>query len=339
MKQLVTQKPLQLVMSDVPQPAVQNDGDVLVKVKAAGICGSDVHIYHGTSPVATYPRVMGHEVVGVVAETAAGVKKVKVGDHVIIDQVINCGHCYPCRIGRPNICCHLQVRGVHVDGGYREYLVADETAMHVLPKKLPFADAIMIEPLSIAFQAISRAQIVASDTVFILGAGALGKSLIKAVLLTGATIIVADTIEERLNEAIAIGAHHVVNAANTDTIAAVRNLTGGYGPTVSIDAAGILDSLAELAEITCNAGRIITMAFLAQPSQIAQFKITAKELDIRGSRLQNNKFPEVIAAYRQNLLDLGGLVSHQIPFADAQKAFDMIDGKDVSIKKIVLTFD
>jgi L-gulonate 5-dehydrogenase len=330
---------MELVMCDVPQPVPEHPGDVLVKVKAAGICGSDVHIYHGTSPVATYPRVMGHEVVGVVAGTGPGVTRVRPGDHVIVDQVMNCGQCYPCSVGRPNVCCRLKVRGVHVDGGYREYMVVDETALHLLPPELPFADAIMIEPLSIAFQAKDRAQIVASDTVFILGAGALGKSLIKAVLLTGASIIVADVVEERLAEAAALGAHHTINSAKTDMITAVRALTGGDGPTVSIDGAGVLDSLAQLAEVTCNAGRIITMAFLDQPSSIAQFKITAKELDIRGSRLQNNKFEEVIAAYRNKELDLTGLVSHRLPFADAQKAFDRIDAKDPSIKKIALLFE
>ncbi|MDU4959095.1 MAG: zinc-binding alcohol dehydrogenase family protein [Sporomusaceae bacterium] len=339
MKQLVTQKPHQLVMCEAPRPEIGQAGEVLVKVKAAGICGSDVHIYHGTSPVATYPRVMGHEVVGVVEQIGDGVTKVKPGDHVIVDQVISCGHCYPCSIGRPNVCCHLQVRGVHVDGGYREYMVVDETALHLLPQDLPFADAIMIEPLSIAFQAKDRAQITARDTVFILGAGALGKSLIKAVLLTGAKIIVADVVEERLAEAAELGAHHTVNSAKTDMIAAVRELTGGYGPTVSIDGAGIVDSLAQLAEVTCNAGRVITMAFLEQPSPVAQFKITAKELDVRGSRLQCHKFEEVIAAYRDKKIDLSGLVSHRIPFAEAQQAFDRIDARDTSIKKVALLFD
>lgn len=339
MKQLLTKKPLELVMCEAPQPAIEHAGDVLIKVKAAGICGSDVHIYHGTSPVATYPRVMGHEVVGVVERTGAGVTKVNAGDHVIVDQVINCGHCYPCSIGRPNVCCHLQVRGVHVDGGYREYMVVDETALHLLPKELPFADAIMIEPLSIAFQAKDRAQITDQDTVFILGAGALGKSLLQAALLTGAQIIVADVVEERLAEAAALGAQHTVNAAKTDMIAAVRALTGGYGPTVSIDAAGIVDSLAQLAEVTCNAGRVITMAFLAQPSPVAQLKITAKELDVRGSRLQCHKFEAVIAAYRDHKIDLTGLVSHRIPFRDAQTAFARIDAKDPSIRKIALVFD
>jgi len=339
MKALQVVKPYELKMVEVVKPQLQSDNEVLVKIKAAGICGSDVHIYHGTSPVATYPRVMGHEIVGIVEKIGAAVTKVQVGEHVIIDQVVSCGTCYPCRINRPNVCCNLKVRGVHLDGGYREYVVANEKAMHILPKDMPFTEAVMIEPMSISLQAKSRAEVVDDDVVFILGAGALGKSLIKAIVTTQATIIVADVTSERLEEAREAGAHYVVNAKEVDLIKEVRRLSGGQGPTVSFDAAGILDSLELLAEVTSNAGRVITMAFLEEPSKIPQLKITAKELDIRGSRLQNNKFEEVIMAYKGHKIDFKGLVSHVIPFEQAIQAFEMIDSRDTSIKKIVLTFE
>lgn len=339
MKQFITIKPMELICQEVEKPEIKLDNEVLVKVKAAGICGSDVHIYHGTSPVATYPRVMGHEVVGIIEDIGSKVTKVKKGDHVIVDQIVSCGNCYPCRIGRPNICCHLKVRGVHTDGGYREYLTAPEDAMHLIPENIPFSDAIMIEPLSIAFQARSRANVVDDDIIFILGAGALGKSMIKAMTLTNAKIIVADIFDDKLEEARKLGAHYTVNAKKENMIEAVRKLSGGYGPTVSIDAAGLVSSLADLAEVTCNAGRVITMAFLEEPSQVAIFKITAKELDIRGSRLQNNKFDDVITALKNGDIDISGLVSHKIPFADTKKAFDLIDSKDSSVKKIALIFD
>jgi L-gulonate 5-dehydrogenase len=318
-------------------PALGPD-EVLVQVKAAGICGSDVHIYHGTSPVATYPRVMGHEITGIVAETGAEVSKVKIGDHVIVDQIVACGECYPCSINRKNICCNMKVRGVHIDGGYREFMTADEDALHILPQNLSFTDAVMIEPMSIAFQACSRAEIKSSDIVFILGAGALGKSLIRAVTLTGATIIVADTVDQRLSEAAELGVKHCINPKTEDISAKLREYTQ-WGPTVSIDAAGFTGSLPMLTELTCNAGRIITMAFLDEPSPVKQFRITAKELDIRGSRLQNDKFREVIAAYKAGKIKLEGAISHIIPFANAINAFEMIDSGNQDIKKIALSFD
>lgn len=339
MKQFVTLKPMELVFQDVPKPEIKSSNEVLVKVKSAGICGSDVHIYRGTSPVATYPRVMGHEVVGIIEEIGSGVKKVKRGDHVIVDQIISCGHCYPCRIGRPNVCCNLKVRGVHIDGGYREYMTATEDAMHLIPKNIAFSDAIMIEPLSIAFQARSRARISDDDIVFILGAGALGKSMIKTMALTKAIIIVADIFDDKLEEAKILGAHYTVNSKKENMIETVKKISGGYGPTVSIDAAGLVTSLADLAEVTCNAGRVITMAFLEEPSLISIFKITAKELDIRGSRLQNNKFEEVISAVKDEKIKIDDLVSHRIPFSDIKKAFELIDSKDPSVKKISIIFD
>jgi L-gulonate 5-dehydrogenase len=337
MKQLLTEKPKVLKMMDVEPPKIEGPKDVLVKMKAVGICGSDVHIYHGTSPVATYPRVMGHEIVGVVAEIGKEVSRVKAGDPVILDQIVSCGECYPCKIGRPNICCNLKVRGVHIDGGYREYITAPEEAMHLLPAGLSFTDAVMIEPMSIAFQSCSRAQITKDDIVFILGAGALGKSLIRAALLTGAELIVADVAGERLDEAKALGVKRVINSQKEDLAAKLKEYTR-WGPTVSIDAAGFPGSLPLLTDLTCNAGRVITMAFLDEPSPVQQFKITAKELDVRGSRLQNNKFEEVITAFKAGKIAFDGAVSHVLPFAEAIEAFKMIDAGDPAIRKVVLTF-
>ena len=339
MKQLVTVRPMELEMQDIPEPQINNGADVLIKLRAAGICGSDVHIYHGTSPVAIYPRVMGHEMVGVVDKTGPEVTKVKIGDRVIVDQIISCKTCYPCLIGRPNVCMNLKVRGVHIDGGYRQYLTAHENDLHIIPSGLEFEDAVMIEPMSIAFQAVSRAEITQSDVVFILGAGALGKSLIKAVQLTNATLVVADTLEQRLEEASSLGVQYTINSSKSELTEEIIKLTGGSYPSVSIDAAGFEGSLSLLADITCNAGRVITMAFLQNPSLIAQFKITAKELDIRGSRLQNGKFKEVIKAVSKGLVDVRGQVSHIVPFDNAKEAFAMIDSKDPSIKKIVLKFE
>ena len=140
-------------------PVLNDTNNVLVKIKAAGICGSDVGIYHGTNAAATYPRVIGHEMVGEVVQTTATAKKVKVGDRVIIDQVTSCGHCWACRHNRPNVCQQLRVRGVHIDGGYREYMAVPDTDCYLLPDSLRYEDAVLIEPTTIALQACSRAQI------------------------------------------------------------------------------------------------------------------------------------------------------------------------------------
>lgn len=338
MKAIRVIKPLEVVIEEVEQPRIEKNDEVLIKMKAAGICGSDVHIYHGTSPVATYPRVIGHEMVGVIEAVGREVSKVKVGDRVIVNQIVSCGQCYACKRGRGNVCGFLKVRGVHIDGGYQEYIIAPEHDVFILPDKLPFEQAVLLEPISIAVQGVSRAELKDDDTVLILGAGNLGSSLLQIAKLTGATIIMADIAEHRLTDAKKNGAHYTINSSKTDLFEEVMRLTDGYGATASIDAACTRDSLPLLIKCTGNAGRVITMGFIEEPSEVAQFRITAKELDIRGSRLQNKRFPTVIKLFEEDKISFEGMISHVMPYYDIQKALDMIDSRDPSVKKIVLSF-
>ena len=236
MKAVQIVKPNDLRIIDMDKPTIDAKNNVLVKIKAAGICGSDVGIYHGTNAAATYPRVIGHEIVGVVEEVGDNAKKIKVGDRVIVDQVTACGTCYACRKGRPNVCEHLQVRGVHIDGGYREYMAVPESDVYVLPDSLSYQDAVMIEPTTIAVQACSRAQLEFQDTVMIIGAGALGSSMLRIVnLYSPRKIIVVDIDEPKLEAALQNGATDVINSKTEDVVTRAKELTDGYGPTVVID--------------------------------------------------------------------------------------------------------
>ena len=340
MKAVQIDKPNELRIIDMPKPVINEHDNVLVKIKASGICGSDVGIYHGTNAAATYPRVIGHEIVGEIVEVAPNVKTRKVGERVIIDQVTACGHCYACRKSRPNVCQNLQVRGVHIDGGYREFMVVPEKDCYLLPDFLEYKDAVMIEPTTIAVQCCSRAQLESEDDVLIIGAGALGSSLLRIVkLFNPHSIIMADIDEARLDEALSNGATAKINSRTEDLVKRAKELTGGYGPTVTIDAACVKGSLLSACQAAGNATRVITMGFSIAPDEINQFVITSKELDIRGSRLQNRKFAEVIKLVNEHKVNLNGAVSHTFPFMEAQKAFDFVDSRDPSIRKISLIFD
>ena len=340
MKAIQIVKPGELRVIDMEKPVIDAENNVLVKIKASGICGSDVGIYHGTNAAATYPRVIGHEIVGEVVEVGPGVKTRKVGDRVIIDQVTACGKCYACRKGRPNVCQHLAVRGVHIDGGYREFMAVPEKDCYPLPDFLEYKDAVMIEPTTIAVQCCSRAQLEAEDDVLIIGAGALGSSLLRIIrLFKPHSITVADIDQPKLDEAMKNGATAVINSKNEDLVARAKELTGGYGPTVTIDAACVKGSLLSACQAAGNATRVMTMGFSVAPDEINQFVITSKELDIRGSRLQNRKFGEVIKLVNEGKVELRGTVSHTFPFLEAQKAFDFVDSRDPSIRKISLVFD
>ncbi|MCD8019821.1 MAG: alcohol dehydrogenase catalytic domain-containing protein [Clostridiales bacterium] len=340
MKAVQIKKPGDLQIIDMDKPVISGENNVLVKMTSAGICGSDVGIYHGTNAAATYPRVIGHEIVGVVEEIAKGVTNVKPGDRVIIDQVTACGKCYACRKGRPNVCGNLKVRGVHIDGGYREYLNVNEMDCYHLPDFLPDRDAIMIEPTTIAVQCCSRAALEQEDEVLIIGAGALGSSVLRiAKLYHPKKIIMSDIDDQKLKESLDAGADEVINSLKENVPERAHEMTGGYGPTVTIDAACVKGSLLTALEATGNAGRVITMGFSVAPDEVNQFLITSKELDVRGSRLQNRKFQQVIDLVNEGKIDLKGSVSHSFHFTDAQKAFDFVDSKDPSIRKITLTFE
>ena len=339
MKAIQIVKPGELRIIDMEKPHIDDKNNILVKMRAAGICGSDVGIYHGTNAAATYPRVIGHEMVGVVEEIGSNVKNLKVGDRIIVNQVVSCGDCYPCRHNRGNVCDHLEVRGVHRDGGYREYMAVPEEDCYILPDNLSDADAVMIEPTTIAIQSLSRAEIEDDDTIFIIGCGALGSSILRIARLTNAKIIVGDIVDEKLNDALNKGAHYAVNLSHDDFEQKIKEYSNGRGPTVTIDAACTKDSLMNAIKVTGNAGRVITMGFSISPTEVNQFLITSKELDVRGSRLQNKKFGEAIKLINEGKIDLSGAVSHTFNYLDAQKAFDFIDSKDYSIRKIALLFD
>ena len=329
MKAVQIIKPNQLEVIDVEKPVIDSKNNVLVKMTAAGICGSDVGIYHGTNAAATYPRIIGHEMVGVVAETGDTVSSLKKGDRVIINQVTSCGHCYPCS----------KNRGVHIDGGYREYIAVPESDCYLLPDSLSDQDAVMIEPTTIAIQSCTRAELEKDDMLLIYGAGALGSSILKIAHTICDHIIVADIMDDKLSEAKAHGAQFTINAATEDFQAKVLEYTHGRGATVSIDAACVKNSLLLLLQATGNAGRVITMGFSTAPTEVNQFLITSKELDVRGSRLQNKMFGKAIEMIKEGTLDLNNSISHTFPLTKAQEAFDFVDSRDPSIRKIVFTFD
>lgn len=339
MKAVRIMRPGELRVVDETKPVLDGENNVLIRMTAAGICGSDVGIYHGTNAAATYPRIIGHEIVGVVEETGAGVTAVHKGDRVIVDQVTACGHCYACRKGRPNVCGNLKVRGVHIDGGYRQWIAVPEDKCYLLPDSISDTDAIMIEPTTIAIQSCSRAELSEEDTLLLIGVGALGSSILKIARLHCKNIIVVDVVEEKLDEALERGARWKVNITREDLEAKVREYTDGYGATVTIDAACTKDSLMNALKCTGNAGRVVTMGFSVADTVVNQFVITSKELDVRGSRLQNRKFGEAIELLKSGQIDLNGAVSHTFKLTDVQKAFDFIDSRDPSIRKIALTFE
>ncbi len=339
MKSICVLGPNQLEIQDRPFPMIQHADDVLIKVKAGGICGSDVHIYHGTSPVATYPRVIGHEIAGEIIEIGSGVDLFQKGDRVVMDPVISCGVCYQCKIGRSNVCGKLQVRSVHVDGGFQEYIVMPQNSIYRIPVHLSWEEAVMIEPFTIAEQTCSRAALTADDVVFIMGAGPAGLSILKRAKIAGATCFISDIADNRLLMALHHGADVVIHAGREDVPDTISKLTGGSMATVVIDAVCSVSSFEEALKVVCPAGRVITLGFNPSPSAIAQFAITARELDVRGTRLHNKKFPDVIRLFEERKLEVRDMITHRFPFLQVDDALKLIEDPGIEKGKVVLFFD
>lgn len=337
-------KVLRVVEKDVLEiqedaiPRIEAEDDVLIKVKAAGICGSDVSIYRGTSPVATYPRVIGHEFTGEVVETGSGVTGLNSGDHVVVNPVCNCGTCRVCQKGRGNVCANLKVMGVHLDGGYREYVKVPAKNVFKVSDSLPWEISAIVEPYTVAAQVVGRGGVEEGDTVLICGSGQIALTILQVCNILGASCIMTDLIDERLERAVEFGAAHVINSGREDVVAKVRELTDGIGADVAIDAACVGKTLEQAALAVRPAGVVVTMGFKDVQAPISEFNITSRELDIRGSRLNNNKFPQVIQWFEEGKLDPTRIITDRIPFTEIEKGFQKLKDDPENTMKIILEF-
>lgn len=335
MQAVLVPEPGKLVLVERDIPRVEKGNEVLLRVRAGGICGTDLHILHGTSPVATYPRVIGHEFVGEVVACGEEVTKVRVGDHVVVEPIIFCGKCYPCSIGRPNVCEKLEVFGVHRDGGFQEYIVVPEQNVHPFSRDIPWEEAVLMEPFTIALQVAERGNITPSDSVLIMGAGPIGLCILLYLKHLGARCGVSDVVPERLKRAEALGADFVVNAKEMDLKEELlRHFPGGAH--VVIDAVGLPETFAKAVQLASRAGRIVVLGFHTLPSPIPQAPVTLRELTIVGSRLQAYKFPQVVALFEKQELHPERLVSHVFPLERVHEAFALLEHHPEKTCKVVL---
>ncbi len=337
MPRIVVREPKVLAVE--PNQAVERGpGDVVVRVHRAGVCGSDIHILHGTNPFAVYPRVIGHEFAGEVVDIGEKAHGLAVGDRVVVDPVISCGRCYPCRVGRSNVCAHLQVLGVHRDGGFRECIAVPAENVVKVPKDMPFGLAALAEPLSIAANVLDRTGCGPDDTVLVYGAGTVGVTVIQVAKLAGAHCIVADIDDARLERARLFGVDAVINSRRTSVAEAVKDETDGLGPTVVIDGAGVPSLLDEACRIASPAGRIGLLGFSATPSPLSQQEVVRKELTIAGSRLNRKLLPRVVEWLASKRLSPEAMITQVFAAEDAQSAFDLIEREPGNTLKVQLDF-
>ncbi|KAA0009928.1 zinc-binding alcohol dehydrogenase family protein [Billgrantia pellis] len=335
MKAFQVNAPLDYAIADVEVPRAAA-GEVLVKVAFAGICGSDMHIIHGDNAFVRFPRITGHEFAGIVEALGEGVEGIELGDRVCVDPVVNCGKCYPCRIGRPNVCSALQVIGVHRDGGFEEWVNVPAGNVHRLPEGLGLEAGALVEPYSIAANVLERMQPLRGDRLLVYGAGVIGLTLLQMARAQGIEdITVIDLIEERLAAASEFGATRTWHGKE-DVEAAASELTGGEGIPLIADAACVPALLPQMLRIASPAGRIGLLGFNPTPSDLVQLEVIKKELTLVGSRLNNRKFPDVLERMASGRLDPLALVSHRLPFDEMPGAIDMLDHHPERARKVLI---
>jgi len=326
---------LEYVEQPIPEPTAN---EVLVKTRAVGICGSDIHLFRGDHPYTTYPMIFGHEASGVVEAVGSDVKEIMAGEHVVLEPLIPCGKCYPCSIGRRNCCSNMKTVGVTTNGALSEYFAVPDYCIHKIPESLSFSLAALAEPFSIGFQAASRGAVEKSDQVVIVGSGTIGLTILAAAKQAGAKVLISDFIDNRLEIARKMGADVVVNSQKDNLPDLVKQWTHGLGASVVIEAVGTPVTIESTVELTADAGRIVIAGVTKEKFSMRGVDVTKKELTISGTRNNLYKFSDAISFILTNPSLAENLISHTFSFADTLAAVKTANEKPGETCKVMIEF-
>jgi threonine dehydrogenase-like Zn-dependent dehydrogenase len=330
---------------DIPEIS---GNEVLVKVGYACICGSDQHVFLGEfHPRNPIPLIQGHEFAGTIAETGPEVINFKKGDRVAVDPIIWCGHCPACRRHHYPACSSLKLVGIDLDGGFSEYMKVPETMLYRVTDKISDKHAALVEVLSIGFHACNRAKVCNGDRIVIWGAGKVGQSILQAVKTkTRNTVILVDIMDERL--AIAKNAYseiQIINAAKTDAVAKIREITGGEGVDIAFEAVGhakelpgVINPVRGCIQAIRGAGTVCVLGLSAEPSPIVMKELIWKEGIIVTSRVSHGEFAETIENMNRGTLKPDAIVTDILHPSKTQQAFEMLEKEPDKHLKIMLKF-
>jgi L-iditol 2-dehydrogenase len=341
LKALLYTKPYTFEYSDIPDPAVGDD-DVLVRVKACGICGSDVHGFTGKTGRRLPPLIMGHEAAGVVEGMGRNVGSLSKGDRVCFDSTVYCNKCEACTNGRYNHCERRQVLGVSVPsfkrhGTFAEYVAVPSWIVFKIPDELSFVNAALLEPASIGTHAANRAPITADDTVVVIGAGTIGLFILQGARLRGAAkIIVADINGFRLDLARRLGADRVVNPLESDLRQIVLAETQDKGADVTIEAVGYAKTFADAVSLAKVGGYIVAVGNLEKKAEFDLQQLIARELTFTGSYASSGEFCQCIDLVASGKINVEPLISEILPLEEGPGAFERLLKAEEDLLKIVL---
>jgi threonine dehydrogenase-like Zn-dependent dehydrogenase len=328
---------------DLPEPGEPGAGEVIVRPEAVVLCGSDFHYFLGdlgaVEDAQLYPRVQGHEAAGIVEAVGPGCPApLRAGERVAIWPLESCGRCYPCRIGRPNVCASISLIGIHRDGALQERVRVPASQVFAVGDEDP-AVAALIEPVSIAVRAIVRGRVASGEKVVVFGAGPIGQAVAVAAIDRGASVLLLDPLESRLELGRAAGADTLA-VEDGDQVAAAREWAGGDGPEAVFEATGAAEVARIAVDLAAPAGRVVVVGLSSHEAPIRVGDIAFKELDVLGVSCCNaDEFGEAVSLVARRRDTFAKLVTHEFPLEQTPAAIAFAMQHPAEVMKAVIRLE
>lgn len=337
MLQQVMTAPGRIKFQEVPVPEPKED-EVLVKIIKIGVCGSDIHVYHGEHPFTTYPVTQGHEVSGEIAALGSNVMEFAIGQKVTIQPQVVCGKCYPCRHGKYNLCEELKVMGFQTTGVASHYFAVDKAKVTLLPTDMSFDEGAMIEPLAVAVHAVKRGGEIQGSRIAVLGAGPIGILVAQTAKGMGAeSVMITDVSDLRLKKAAECGVDFCINTKDTNFGEAMTENFGPDKADIIYDCAGNNITMGQAIQYARKGSTIILVAVFAGKGEIDLAVLNDHELDLNTSMMYRNEdYLDAIRLVSEQKVKLAPLVSGHFAFGDYLKAYEYIDENRESTMKVII---
>jgi L-iditol 2-dehydrogenase len=341
MNALILTEYLHLEMTEMPEPAIGPD-EVLVRVRACGICGSDVHGFDGSTGRRIPPLVMGHEAAGEVAAVGAEVTDLRLGDRVTFDSTIYCGKCFFCARGEVNLCEDRQVLGVSPGtyrrhGAFAELVAVPRRIVYRLPDSIAYDEAALIEAVSVAVHAVGLIPVECDDTAVIVGSGMIGLLAIQAAKLAGCGRTIAIDIDDgRLALAKQLGATDVVNSKSSDPVAAVREMTEGRGAPVVVECLGAGETVKTAIGCARKGAMVALVGNLAPKAELPLQDVVTRQIRLQGSCASSGEYPAVIDLMAKGAIRVAPLISAVAPLAEGAEWFQRLYRREKGLMKVIL---
>ena len=342
MKALVLTAPSQLEFTDFPKP-IPADDEVLLRIHACGICGSDIHGWDGSTGRRRPPLIMGHEAAGEIVAVGPRVERWRLGDRVTFDSTISCGACPYCARGEVNLCDHRRVVGVapveyRQHGAFAEFLAVPARILYALPNGLTYQQAAMVEPVSIAIHAVQRVRLAPNATAVVVGAGMIGLFVIQALRWAGASRIIAvDLADNRLALARELGATDTLRSDLMEVPAEVARLTGGNGADVALEVVGVSATLNLAIASVRRGGSVVLVGNLAANTDFPLQAVVTRELTLHGTCGSAGEYPLCLDLIARGVIRVEPMISAVAPLVDGAAWFEKLSAKDgAKFMKVIL---